>query len=170
MQVDFLPMSMDHCKGAMDIYNYYVENSLAAYPDKAMPYEFFGKFIEITKGYPAYTIFSEDEIIGFCFLRAHNPLPTFKECAEITYFIKHDFTGKGVGKLALDKLESEAREIGIKTILASISSENIQSLSFHENNGFRQCGRFEKIITKHGKQFDIIWMQKNTKNPEEHFD
>lgn len=161
MKTSFKPMSYDHCEGVMNIYNFYIENSLAAYPEKIMPHEYFEKFMEHTKGYPAYTIFSDDEIAGFCFLKAYNPHSTFKETAEITYFIKEGFTGKGIGKLALEKLEEEARKMGIRYILASISSENAQSLSFHKKHGFTQCGRFGKIITKGGVQFDIIWMQKN---------
>lgn len=77
------------------------------------------------------------------------------------YFIKDQFTGKGLGKLALEKLEEGAKASGIKYILASISSENLYSISFHMKNGFQECGRFGKIITKNGKQFDIVWMQKN---------
>lgn len=161
MKIEFLQMSIEHTSENMEVYNYYIENSLAAYPDKVMPVEYFGKFLELTKGYPAYTIYDAEKIIGFCFLRPYNPHSTFKECAEITYFINKDYTGMGVGKTALNKLESEAANMGIKTILASISSENPQSLSFHQNNGFKQCGRFERIITKWGKPFDIIWMQKN---------
>jgi len=161
MKIEFLQMSIEHASENMKIYNYYIENSLAAYPDKVMPVEFFGKFLDLTKGYPAYTISDAEKIIGFCFLHPFNPHSTFKECAEITYFIDKDYTGMGVGKAALNKIELEAARMGIKTLLASISSENPQSLSFHQNNGFKQCGRFEKIITKRGKSFDIIWMQKN---------
>lgn len=76
------------------------------------------------------------------------------------YFIDKTHTRNGIGTRALNKLEGDARQLGIKTLLASISSENPQSLSFHRKNGFKECGRFEKIIKKRGKQFDIIWVQK----------
>lgn len=160
MEFVFEQMSIEHSKDIIDIYNYYIDNSFSAYPDRILPYEFFNKFLEMTKGYPAFTIKMKDKIVGFCFLRAYNPLPTFKECAEVTYFIEKDYTGKGIGKIALEKLEIEARQKGIKTILANIASENHQSITFHKQNGFKECGRFEKIIKKKEKQFDIIWMQK----------
>ncbi len=161
MKTSFKPMSFEHCEGIMNIYNWYIENSLAAYPDKIKSNDYFSHFMEATKGYPAYTIFDNDEIVGFCFLRPYLPHSTFRETAEITYFIKENYTGKGLGKLALDKLEEDAKAADIKYILASISSENLHSLSFHLKNNFRECGRFGKIITKNGKQFDIVWMQKN---------
>lgn len=160
MEFVFEQMSLEHSKDILDIFNYYIDNSYSAYPDKKMPYEFFNKFIEMTKDYPAFTIKMNEKIVGFCFLRAYNPFPTFKECAEITYFIEKDFTGKGIGNIALEKLEYEARKKGIKTILASITSENHNSINFHKKNGFKECGRFEKIFKKKEKQLDIIWMQK----------
>jgi L-amino acid N-acyltransferase YncA len=160
MQVSFEHLSSEHRKDTIDILNYYIENSFAAYPDQTIPYEFYDKLLEMVKEYPAFSIKVKEKTIGFCFLRAYNPFPTFRECAEISYFIDKDFTGKGIGKIVLHKLEAEARKKGIKTILASIASENYQSLVFHKKNGFKECGRFEKIIRKRGKQFDIIWMQK----------
>ncbi len=154
-------MSASHGSEIMSIFNWYIENSFSAYPDKVLPPEFFSKFLEMTKGYPAFTIFADDKVAGFCFLRPYNPFPTFRECAEITYFIHKDYTGKGIGKTALDKLEEGARQMGIKTILASIASENGQSIAFHKKNGFRNCGCFEKVLSKHGKKFDVVWMQKD---------
>ena len=160
MEVLFKPMADEDRKEIIDIYNYYIENSFSAYSDTIVPYSFFDRFLERTQNYPAFSIMVNDKIAGFCFLRAYNPFPTFTECAEITYFIHKDYTGKGIGRMALDKLEEEARVKGITTILASIASENYESLVFHQKNGFVECGRFKRIIKKMNKRFDIIWMQK----------
>jgi len=160
MEVLFKPMADEDRKEIIDIYNYYIENSFSAYSDTIVPYSFFDRFLERTQNYPAFSIMVNDKIAGFCFLRAYNPFPTFNECAEITYFIHKDYTGKGIGRMALDKLEEEARLKGITTILASIASENYESLVFHQKNGFVECGRFKRIIKKMNKRFDIIWMQK----------
>jgi L-amino acid N-acyltransferase YncA len=160
MEVLFKPMADEDRKEIIDIYNYYIENSFSAYSDTIVPYSFFDRFLERTQNYPAFSIMVNDKIAGFCFLRAYNPFPTFNECAEITYFIHKDYTGKGIGRMALDKLEEGARLKGITTILASIASENYESLVFHQKNGFVECGRFKRIIKKMNKRFDIIWMQK----------
>jgi L-amino acid N-acyltransferase YncA len=159
-KIIFENMSSEHRDDLMRIFNYYTENSFSAYPENKLPLEFYNKFSEMTKGYPSFVIKIDELVTGFCFFRAYNPFPAFKETAEITYFIDKDFTGKGLGKAALDKLEEEANNIGIKNILASITSENIQSISFHKKYGFKECGRFAGIGKKWNKQFDIIWMQK----------
>ncbi len=98
----FEPLASVHEKDVMDIFNYYAENGFAAYPEQKLPYSFFHKFLEITHSYPAYAIKVEEIIVGFCFLRAYNPFPAFKDTAEISYFISPTFTGNGMGKIALD--------------------------------------------------------------------
>lgn len=161
MDISFEPLSEKHRIPVMDIYNYYIENSFYAYPEIKFSNDFFDRFLEKTNGYPAYAIKAEEKIVGFCFLSAYNPLPTFSETAVITYFISKDFRGKGIGKAALMKLEDEAKTIGIKVILAHISSLNTESITFHLKNGFIECGRFKYVIRKQNKNFDIVWMQKS---------
>jgi phosphinothricin acetyltransferase len=163
MELKFEPLTEKYSKDVMDIFNYYVENSYAAYPEQNLPYQFFNKFLEMAKGYPAYVIKDNtaDRVIGFCLLRVYNPMPSFKETAEITYFIDKDEVGKGVGKVALKLLEDEGRKMGIKHILASISSYNEQSLNFHKRNGFNECGRFHNVGRKKGNYFDEVWMEKH---------
>jgi L-amino acid N-acyltransferase YncA len=158
--IDLVKMDYEHGKEIMDIFNYYIENSFAAYPSKKMPQEYYGKIIEVTNGYPAYTIKLNNKIVGFCFIRAYNPFSTFKETAEISYFISKEYSGKGLGKMALDKLEQEGKKMGVRKLLANISSENVNSLSFHRKYGFKECGRLTEVGEKFGKKFDIIWMEK----------
>jgi L-amino acid N-acyltransferase YncA len=93
-------------------------------------------------------------------LRAYNPFPTFSQTAEITYFIKPGYTGRGIGKKILNYLVAKAKEKGITSIIASISSLNDGSLTFHKKNGFVECGRLREIGNKKDKTFDIIYMQK----------
>lgn len=162
MDIKFEPMTEEHGREVMDIFNYYVENSYAAYPEQSLPYQFFGMFLEMTRGYPAYVIKNNDsaKVVGFCFLRAYNPMPAFRETAEISYFLDKEEVGRGIGREALGLLEREGGKMGIKYILANISSRNKQSLDFHSKNGFAECGRFLNIGRKKGKNFDVVWMEK----------
>jgi phosphinothricin acetyltransferase len=145
----------------IDIFNYYIENSFAAYPEKKVPYEFFDMFIKISEGYP--TVAAKDDkgnVVGFGMLRAHNPMPVFSQTAEITYFIMPAHTRKGIGKSMLDYLVSGTRSRNITTILASISALNEKSIAFHKKNGFKECGRFQNVVKKNGEIFDVVWMQR----------
>jgi len=146
----------------MDILNCYVENSFAAYPEDRLPYQAFDMLLQISEGFPTAVIKGEDgKVVGFGMLRIHNPIPTFSQTAEVTYFIHPDHTGNGLGKMLLDSLEKGAVERGIKHILANISSLNPGSIRFHQKNGFVECGRFKKVVKKNGREFDTVWMQKS---------
>lgn len=144
----------------IDIFNYYIENSFAAYPETKVPYEFYPKLLEMVRGYPAITLRTLDEIIGFGFLRPYHSMPVFRRTAEISYFLKTESTGLGLGKLMLDYLAAEALKQNIDCILASISSLNENSLRFHAKHGFVECGRLKRIGRKKGQDFDVVWMQK----------
>lgn len=155
------PVSVEDGDQIIDIFNYYVENSFAAYPEIKVPNEFFQALSNLTQGYPF--LVAKDmhgKVVGFGCLRPHSPFPTFSGTAEITNFISPEHTGMGIGKQILDSLLGEARRMGIATILASISSLNPASLAFHEKNGFVECGRFVGIGRKMGQEFDVVWIQR----------
>ena len=157
----FDPISINDREPVIDIFNYYVENSFAAYPETKVPYEFFDILLQMSDGYPTVAVRDKrGRVAGFGMLRVHNRLTTFSQVAEITYFIRPQHTGKGIGTSILEYLIEESKKKNITSILASISSRNERSIAFHEKNGFRQCGHFQNIGIKRGEVFDVVWMQR----------
>jgi L-amino acid N-acyltransferase YncA len=161
MDFTISPVSKEDGKAIIDIFNHYVENSFAAYPEDRVPYEFFDRFLSMAEGYP-FLVARDDEknVLGFALLRPHSPMPVFSRTAEITCFIAPEHTGNGIGKAMQERLLAGAGEKGIDTILASISSLNSASLTFHKKTGFQECGRLQKIGRKWGQDFDVVWMQR----------
>jgi len=161
MEYHFEKIADKDRKPIIDIFNYYIENSFAAYPSIKVTYEFFDMLLNLIRGYPAITVKTDSgQIVGFGFIRPANPADSFHGAAEISYFLAPEYTRKGIGKAILDYLVAEARKMKIYTILASISSLNIESINFHLKYGFTECGRFHKIGRKFGKEFDVVWMQR----------
>ncbi len=156
----FLPLGPAHRRAVMDIFNHYVENSFAAYPQQKLPDSYYDEFLKMSRGFPAYVVLVDDAVAGFGFLRPYKPFTTFEETTEITYFIHPQLVGTGLGKRFLEQLEKDARARGIRAIFASIVSENKNSILFHEKNGFQLVGRLPEIGKKFGKCFDILWMRK----------
>jgi len=157
------PMGEAHRNAVIDIYNHFIANSMAAYPEEPVPYTMYDRFLDMTRGYPAIVVKdATGRVVGFAFLRPYLAIATFKRSAEITEFILPEYTGRGIGTELLDRLFNAARQMGIiKTVLASVSSENAQSLSFHRKRGFSECGRLRCVGRKHGRDFDVVWMQKD---------
>lgn len=160
--IRFETLREEHRKDVIDIYNYYVAGTNYAYPDEIVDYSFFDRFLANARQLCGYAIRSDDgRIVGFCQLKPHNAFATFVGTVEITYFLKHDATRQGIGSLVLARLIEDARGFGKKHVLASISGDNVASLSFHRKNGFAECGRFRNIGFKLGKEFDIVFMQRD---------
>lgn len=162
MPYKFEDASLSHKDAVIQIFNYYVNSSFAAYPTVPVGSEFFTKFYKTADRYPFKVIvYKEQKIIGFALLRPYHSADSFDKTAEITYFISPDHTGKGLATKILHLFINEARLSGISNFLASISSLNEGSINFHKKHGFKECGRFKNIGRKFDKNFDVVWMQLN---------
>jgi len=162
MKIRFDRMAEGDREAVIDLFNHYVENSFAAYPEQKVPYGLFDRFLKMTEGYPAYTARDEESggrFVGFAFLRPYHPVPSFMRAAEISYFIEPGYTGRGIGSALLNRILTEARNKGDDTVLANVSSLNGASLRFHDRHGFTECGRFLRVARKKGRDLDAVWMQ-----------
>ena len=162
MSYHFEDISADHRNSIVDIFNYYVINSFAAFPSVPVGNEIFERFKNMAGGYPFKVInFNGKEIVGFAFLHPYHPADSLLKTAEITYFILPGHTGKGLASEILYNFIDECRKREITNLLASISSLNEGSINFHKKHGFTECGRFKNIGRKFDKNFDVVWMQLN---------
>lgn len=161
MEYTFEPLAERHRTPVIDIFNHYIVESFAAYPDKPVSYGVYDHFLTATRDYPALAVMDrKGQTIGFAFLQPYHPADSFRKTAVATYFILPGHTGKGIGTRILGILLKEAGNRGIEHILANISSLNSGSIEFHRKNGFQECGRFEDIGAKAGKTFSMVWMQR----------
>ena len=156
----FEEMSEQHRHAVGDIFDYFIAHSFAAYPANPVGGDIYDLFSEMARGYPSVVVKKDDvQVVGFAFLHPYHSADTFRRTAEITYFIMPEHTGKGLGTAILNRFVQEARDMGIDTVLANISSRNEGSLRFHKRHGFHECGRFCNVGRKFGEDFDVIWMQ-----------
>ncbi|MFA6584461.1 MAG: GNAT family N-acetyltransferase [Elusimicrobiaceae bacterium] len=151
-------------RGVRAIVNYFIRHSLSYYAGKRIPScKGCIKYIKTTFGNSIYVVENEGkEIVGYGRLeRPHgNERSALDRVAELCYFILPIHTGKGVGTRLLKVLKKDAKNLGIKTLLAHICSLNTQSLSFHKKNGFAEVGRISFPTRKNGKVFDVVWMRR----------
>jgi phosphinothricin acetyltransferase len=161
MEYEIRPVNEKDRLGVTAVFNHFVENSFAAFPEEKVDSSFFDRMVAVSKGYPFYVIEVDGgKLAGFALLHPYHRSPTISRTAEVTYFILPEHTGRGLGGRILDRFIKDAREMGIDNLLASISSLNEGSISFHAQHGFVECGRFRRIGRKRGRDFDIVWMQK----------
>jgi len=142
-----------------DIFNYYIDNSFAAYPEEKVPPQFYDNLQKLCQGYPAVAVKDDNgAVAGFALMRPF--MMSLKRAADLTYFIVPEHTGKGIGAMILEYFSREAGRLGVDSFVAGISSLNEASLRFHEKMGFTRCGLFKRVGKKKGMDFDVIYMQK----------
>lgn len=160
MKVTFDKLTDKYKEEVMEIYNYYIENTYAAYPGSRLPSRFFDKLTSEINGYPSYVVKYSDKVVGFCFLNSYKNYSTFKETAVINCFLSYEVKGLGIGDYCLKKLEEDARQLDIKNILAIIPTKNKLGVRYYHTNGFRTCGTISDIGTKFGESFGLVIMKK----------
>ena len=155
------PMAECHGHAVIDIFNHFITNSMAAYPEEPVSYEFVDRFLQMIQGYPSLVVTVDPgRVVGFGFLRPFHLASTLRRTAEVTYFILPEFTRQGIGTALLNCLIEQTVPMGIDNLVANISSKNEESIAFHRKNGFRECGRIQQAGRKCGQDFDIVWMQR----------
>lgn len=147
--------------GVRAVFNHFVQHSFAAYPTEPVSEAFDAWLAQVAAKYPVITVRGETgSIIGFGLLRAYHSAGSFSRTAELTYFLLPGATGHGIGTALLHQLIDRGRAMGLRTLLANISSRNDQSLAFHRKHGFEEVGRFRSIGEKFGEEFDVVYMQR----------
>ncbi|MBN1487663.1 MAG: N-acetyltransferase [Anaerolineae bacterium] len=161
MDYTFRPVQDTDQEAFLNILNYFIEHSFAAYPDKKASSSTFEKFCESAKGYPFYVVEVDDgQVVGFGLLRPYHESATFAHTGVLTYFLLSDYVHRGIGSALFNRLMADAQELGMKILVAHISSKNQPSLNFHKKHGFIECGRLRDIGRKFGQSFDVVWVQK----------
>lgn len=144
-----------------DIYNYYVKNSNAAFPEKDIDVKFVESLHSSTLTNSFLVLDNGEKVIGFGLLKRFLPIENFSRTAAITYFISPEYTRCGLGSLLMNELVDYANDYKIDNFIAAIASDNIQSINFHKKQGFQLCGILNNVGFKNNNDFSIVYMQKH---------
>ena len=154
----------DDLPSIREIYNHYVLNSSVTFDEKAMT------LVDLRKK------FAIAERLGLPFLVAENPrgqllgaawvLPWQGNTArwktvEISIYLGPAATGKGLGKVLLDRLLTDARTVGIREVIAVIADKGADaSIRMHKNFGFKEIGRMGRVGYKFDRWLGTVMLQK----------
>jgi phosphinothricin acetyltransferase len=158
--VTIRPATEADIPGITRIFNHYVRRSFAAFPDRVLGEPLLRGLLGEAGEFGCYALEAGGGVIGFGLLRPLYPFPNLMAAGEVSYFLIPGFTGRGEGTRLLGVLEGRARELGMRSLVARVSSRNRRSLRFHRKNGFSVCGRIRGIGTKFGRSFDMVILQK----------
>jgi L-amino acid N-acyltransferase len=96
---------------------------------------------------------------GFAYLSLMSQKSGWRFTREDTIYIDPAFHGAGVGRALLTALLDEARNLGLRLIVASITWDNAASIALHRSLGFETMGTLHNAGFKFGRWMDTTYMQ-----------
>ncbi|MBA4181455.1 MAG: GNAT family N-acetyltransferase [Anaerolinea sp.] len=100
-----------------------------------------------------------EAVAGFAYLTLMSTKSGWRFTREDTIYVDPAAQGKGVGKALMTALLAEARRIGVRLVVASITSSNTVSLELHRRFGFREVGTLHNAGFKFGEWRDTTYME-----------
>jgi len=161
MKIEFVDITEQDFEIIKEIYDYYIENSTSTYYTEKITIKELKEFIPFqNKKYKSFLIKAENECCGFCYISQYKKRQAYDRTAEISIYLKTEYTGKGIGNTVLPFLEKVAQDIGISVLIGIISGDNENSIKLFEINGYEKCGHFKQIGEKFNKILDVVSYQK----------
>jgi phosphinothricin acetyltransferase len=106
---------------------------------------------------------SGDTVLGWAALSPVSGRCVYAGVAEVSVYVGSAHRGRGIGRRLLEALIDASEERGIWTLQAGVFPENRASLALHQQCGFREVGRREKIGQMHGKWRDVILLERRSR-------
>jgi len=146
------------------IYAPYVENTTITFEyDVPCRREFLQRFYDITAQYPFLVWEEEGQILGYAYASAPYTRAAYRWCAEPSIYLRPEAKGRGIGKKLYQVLEWILDKQGYQILYALVTTENTESIRFHEKMGYKFKVDFADCGFKFGRWLGVTWMEKRIK-------
>lgn len=132
------------------IYNEGIEDRIATFETRPRSADDIRKWFE--DDYPIIVVEHEGEVIAYAAGSLYRPRDCYAGIAEFGVYVKREWRGQGVGRLAMLAFFREAESMGFWKLVSRVFVENAPSRALLRSLGFREVGIYEK----HG-QLDGVW-------------
>lgn len=157
----FQQMEAGYLNGVMEIYNYYVTKTTATFHAHALTYDEIKELVFFNnERYGTFVILNDSRMCGYVSLKQHKTREAYNDTAEVSVYLDPDETGKGLGSLAVNYIESYAKTKGIHVLIATICGENEKSIRVFSRNGFFKCAHYKEVGRKFDQLLDVVAFQK----------
>lgn len=160
VDIQFLPVTDDNLNEVKAIYDWFIAHSTATFHTEPIAHAQLKTFLFVGDPvYRSYLMTHNGVVAGYCFLTKYKDRPAYRRTAEVTIYLRPEFQGRGLGSAALQRLIKDARETGLKTLLALISGGNESSIALFTKSGFTKCAHFRNVGEKFNQVLDVLGYQ-----------
>lgn len=148
----------DDIPSCLSIYNYYIKNSTATFEITPLSLEQFEKRVnKITSKFPFIVYKNNNDVLGYAYLDYFIEREAADITADLSIYICKDCRGLGIGTKLLKEIIKLAPNYKIKNIISVVTTNNISSIRFHEQNKFSKEGIINNIAYKLGEKLGVIY-------------
>jgi phosphinothricin acetyltransferase len=124
--------------------------------------ELAGRFRDVTgRGLPYLVAEAGGVVAGFGYCAPYRLRSAYRYTLEDSIYVRHDMTGRGVGRALLEELIRRCERLGYRQIIAVIGdSANAGSIGVHAACGFLRVGVLRSAGFKFGRWVDSVFMQR----------
>jgi phosphinothricin acetyltransferase len=159
--IEFFPVTENDLQAIKEIYDYYILNSTATFHNEKITIDELKEFLFIDNPiYPSFLIKESNGILGYCFLTRYKKRQAYDRTAELSIYLKPEWTGRGIGKIAIEYLEEAAGKAGIHVLIGTLSSENEASIKLFEKVHYKKVGHLKNVGEKFGRIIDVVVYEK----------
>lgn len=112
---------------------------------------------------PAHPVFVAEvrgEVVGWASLSRWSDRRAYDCTAEVSFYVRSDHRGRGIGRALLVALITRSDERGVHALLARIADGNAVSVHLHEALGFRPVGVMREVGFKFGRWIDVHLLER----------
>lgn len=101
-----------------------------------------------------------EKAVGYASLSPYRPHNAYEHSVELSIYVEKESQKQGIGKALMTEILAFAKNHPkIHTVLSVISSENEESIRFHQNFGFCCCGQIKDAGYKFGRFLSVTIYQ-----------
>ena len=145
------------------IYSHHVLHGLASFEEEPPSVEELARrYRDVTgRGLPYLVAEYGIDIAGYGYCSPYRARSAYRYALEDSIYIRHDMTGRGVGRRLLEELVRQSEALGYRQLIAVIGdSANAASIGVHAACGFLRVGTLRSVGFKFGRCVDSVYMQR----------
>jgi phosphinothricin acetyltransferase len=113
------------------------------------------------RGLPYLVAELDGTLAGYGYCAPYRSRSAYRYALEDSVYVRHDMTGRGVGRRLLEELIRRCEGLGYRQIIAVIGdSAHAASIGMHAACGFLRVGTLRSVGFKFGRWVDSVLMQR----------
>ena len=153
--------TIDDVKAITEIYNHAVLNTTATFDTEIQSEEErMHWLVNRAEIHPVIVGVMDQQIAGWAALGPWSPKKGYDIMAEGSVYIHPEFQFKGLGSILLKEIVEEGKRVGLHSILARITTDNLHSIYLNDKEGFVRIGVLKEAGQKFNRYLDVMILQK----------